>query len=154
MQPCAITLPALAMLSHDVVLRSVMLSTESCPFYIQSSYANTGRSATIVKGCHREKEVLVEVPAMVLCGQCWQGSASHRSLCMRLRNLMNVCRKIKTTDGAERTMKAGEVLFQDDVEKSPAKKTPQHWSGNPLPPCVSTLPPHDPTGALSRAIIC
>ena len=27
-------------------------------------------------------------------------------------------------------MKAGEVLFQDDVEKSPAKKTPQHWSGN------------------------
>ena len=43
------------------------------------------------------------------------------------------CRKIRTTDGAERTMKAGEVLFQDDVEKSPAKKTPQHWSGNPLP---------------------
>lgn len=36
--------------------------------------------------------------------------------------------KIKTTDGAERTMKAGEVLFQDDVEKSPAKKTPKHWS--------------------------
>ncbi len=29
-------------------------------------------------------------------------------------------------------MKAGEVLFQDDVEKSPAKKTPQHWSGKPL----------------------
>ncbi len=30
-------------------------------------------------------------------------------------------------------MKAGEVLFQDDVEKSPAKKTPQHWSGNQFP---------------------
>ena len=26
-------------------------------------------------------------------------------------------------------MRAGEVLFQDDVEKSPAKKTPKHWSG-------------------------
>ena len=30
-------------------------------------------------------------------------------------------------------MKAGEVLFQDDVEKSPAKETPKHWSGNPPP---------------------
>ena len=34
-------------------------------------------------------------------------------------------------------MKAGEVLFQDDVEKSPAKKTPKHWSGNVLPACCS-----------------
>ena len=44
---------------------------------------------------------------------------------------VSVCcyRKIRTTDGAERTMRAGEVLFQDDVEKSPAKKTPKHWSG-------------------------
>ena len=32
-------------------------------------------------------------------------------------------------------MKAGEVLFQDDVEKSPAKKTPKHWSGMPCRPC-------------------
>ena len=43
--------------------------------------------------------------------------------------LLYCCRKIRTTDGAERTMRAGEVLFQDDVEKSPAKKTPKHWSG-------------------------
>lgn len=35
-------------------------------------------------------------------------------------------------------MGAGEVLFQDDVEKSPAKKTPRgHWSGR-LPAQINT----------------
>ena len=66
---------------------------------------------------------------------------------------MACCRKIKTTDGAERTMGAGEVLFQDDVKKSPAKKTPRgHWSGT-LPAQIATQqfkPPFE-TGAEASA---
>lgn len=38
-------------------------------------------------------------------------------------------RKIKATDGSEKVFVAGDILFQDDTDKSPAKKVPKHWSG-------------------------
>jgi hypothetical protein len=36
---------------------------------------------------------------------------------------------VETTDGTRREFQPGEVLFQDDVENSPAAKPPQHASG-------------------------
>ncbi|KAK9868697.1 hypothetical protein WJX84_001433 [Apatococcus fuscideae] len=36
---------------------------------------------------------------------------------------------IKTTDGTTKTMKAGDILFQDNIEDSPADKPPSHFSG-------------------------
>jgi hypothetical protein len=36
---------------------------------------------------------------------------------------------VKATDGAVKIMGPGDILFQDDVEFSPAKKTPKHYSG-------------------------
>jgi hypothetical protein len=36
---------------------------------------------------------------------------------------------VETTDGDRKDFKVGEVLFQDDVEDSPAAKTPKHASG-------------------------
>lgn len=36
---------------------------------------------------------------------------------------------VKATDGSVKIMGPGDVLFQDDVKNSPAKKTPGHWSG-------------------------
>ena len=74
---------------------------------------------------------------------CGLQAVSFNSQYCCKRALVCCYRKIRTTDGAERTMRAGEVLFQDDVEKSPAKKTPKHWSGKllahapPLPVCLS-----------------
>ena len=36
---------------------------------------------------------------------------------------------MKATDGSVKIMGPGDVLFQDDVKNSPAKKSPGHWSG-------------------------
>ncbi|BDA48122.1 hypothetical protein COCOBI_11-3800 [Coccomyxa sp. Obi] len=36
---------------------------------------------------------------------------------------------VKASDGSVKIMGPGDVLFQDDVKDSPAKKTPGHWSG-------------------------
>ena len=39
------------------------------------------------------------------------------------------CRFVKTTEGTKKTMKAGDILFQDNIEGSPADKPPSHFSG-------------------------
>lgn len=40
-----------------------------------------------------------------------------------------VRRYVITTDGSRKDFKVGEILFQDDVEDSPAAKQPKHYSG-------------------------
>ena len=50
--------------------------------------------------------------------------------CLSFRSEM--CRYVKTTDGTKKVFQPGEVMFQDNVESSPAAKQPQHESGIPV----------------------
>lgn len=44
------------------------------------------------------------------------------------------CRYVKTTDGTKRVFQPGEIMFQDNVQDSPADKQPEHESGRFWPP--------------------
>lgn len=51
-------------------------------------------------------------------------SASSRALSAPL------CRYFRTSDGAERILTAGDIMYQDNTEDSPVEISPLHSSGN------------------------
>ncbi len=48
---------------------------------------------------------------------------------LRAKSFPAIARYVKTSDGTKRVFQPGEVMFQDNVESSPAEKQPQHESG-------------------------